>query len=443
MNKQYDVVVIGGGIAGVSAAITAARMGSSTLLIEKNMVLGGVLTQSLVMPMMTFHSKKRKTISGIGQEIVNKLIEVNGSPGHLKDPIGFVETITPFQPEKMKTVLLEMVEKSGADLLLGMTCSDVKVENNYIKEIYLCNEQSEMKVSSKIFIDATGSGNLAIKAGAPYVEGDGNRQNCQPMTLALHLSQIDKQTIVKYIRDNPSDFVSSDETDFNYLAVAGFFRKMNSIDKYEVKFKRDRLLFFELPFTDDQIIMNTTRYSGYAADPCELTNAQHLASRDIWNFLSFLRKEIPGFSNAEIVQTGCSIGIRETTHVKTEKTITVNDLTSKTTYPDSIAIGSYPIDMHLPSNGELKTLTLPYPGEYQIPLSSLFPKKLENVVLAGRALGADHLAFSAVRTSPLATATGMAAGVTAAYSIESDIPIKLLNSNILRSIITEIGGIIE
>jgi hypothetical protein len=129
--------------------------------------------------------------------------------------------------------------------------------------------------------------------------------------------------------------------------------------------------------------------------------------------------------------------------VKTEKTITVNDLTSKTTYPDSIAIGSYPIDMHLPSNGELKTLTLPYPGEYQIPLSSLFPKKLENVVLAGRALGADHLAFSAVRTSPLATATGMAAGVTAAYSIESDIPIKLLNSNILRSIITEIGGIIE
>jgi hypothetical protein len=443
MNKQYDVVVIGGGIAGVSAAITAARMGSSTLLIEKNMVLGGVLTQSLVMPMMTFHSRKRKTISGIGQEIVNKLIEVNGSPGHIKDPIGFVETITPFQPEKMKTVLLEMVEKSGVDLLLGMTCSDVKVENNYIKEIYLCNEQSELKVSSKTFIDATGSGNLSIKSGAPYVEGDGNRQSCQPMTLALHLSKVDKQTIVKYIRDNPSDFVSSDETDFNYLAVAGFFRKMNSIDKYNVKFKRDRLLFFELPFTDDQIIMNTTRYSGYAADPWELTNAQHLASRDIWNFLSFLRKEIPGFSNAEIVQTGCSIGIRETTHVKTEKTITVNDLTSKATYPDSIAVGSYPIDMHLPSNGELKTLALPYPGEYQIPLSSLFPKKLENVVLAGRALGADHLAFSAVRTSPLATATGMAAGVTAAYSIESDIPIKLLNSNILRSIISEIGGIIE
>jgi hypothetical protein len=443
MNKQYDVVVIGGGIAGVSAAITAARMGSSTLLIEKNMVLGGVLTQSLVMPMMTFHSKKRKTISGIGQEIVNKLIEVNGSPGHIKDPIGFVETITPFQPEKMKTVLLEMVEKSGVDLLFGMTCTDVKVENNYIKEIYLCNEQSELKVSSKIYIDATGSGNVAIKAGAPYVEGDGNRQNCQPMTLALHLSKVDKQTIVKYIRDNPSDFVSSDETDFNYLAVAGFFRKMNSINKYDVKFKRDRLLFFELPFTDDQIIMNTTRYSGYAADPWELTNAQHLASRDIWNFLSFLRKEIPGFSNAEIVQTGCFIGIRETTHVKTEKTITVNDLSSKTTYPDSIAVGSYPIDMHLPSNGKLKTLALPYPGEYQIPLSSLFPKKLENVVLAGRALGADHLAFSAVRTSPLATATGMAAGVTAAYSIESDIPVKLLNSNILRSIITEIGGIIE
>jgi hypothetical protein len=324
-----------------------------------------------------------------------------------------------------------------------MTCTDVKVENNYIKEIYLCNEQSELKVSSKTFIDATGSGNLSIKSGAPYVEGDGNRQSCQPMTLALHLSKVDKQTIVKYIRDNPSDFVSSDETDFNYLAVAGFFRKMNSIDKYNVKFKRDRLLFFELPFTDDQIIMNTTRYSGYAADPWELTNAQHLASRDIWNFLSFLRKEIPGFSNAEIVQTGCSIGIRETTHVKTEKTITVNDLTSKATYPDSIAVGSYPIDMHLPSNGELKTLALPYPGEYQIPLSSLFPKKLENVVLAGRALGADHLAFSAVRTSPLATATGMAAGVTAAYSIESDIPVKLLNSNILRSIITEIGGIIE
>ncbi|MFO7882067.1 MAG: FAD-dependent oxidoreductase [Kosmotogaceae bacterium] len=443
MNNQYDVVVVGGGIAGVSAAISAARMGASTLLIEKNMMLGGVLTQALVMPMMTFHSQKRKTISGIGQEIVNRLINVKGSPGHINDPIGFVKTVTPFQPEKMKTVLLKMVKEAGVDLLLGMTCSDVKVEDSYVKEIQLCNEYGELKISSKTFIDATGSGNLAIRSGSPYVEGDGNRHNCQPMTLALHLGDIDKEIIIKYIRNNPSDFVVDEKTDHNYLAVAGFFEQMKNIDRYDVKLKRDRLLFFELPFSDNQIIMNTTRYSGYAGDPQELTEAQYLASTDIWNFMDFLRKEIPGFSNAELVQTGSSIGIRETTHVKTEKIITISDLTSKTTYSDSIAVGSYPVDIHLPSNGELKTITLPYPGEYQIPFSSLLPQKIENVLLAGRALGADHLAFSAVRTSPLATATGMASGIAAAYSVESGIPVKLLNNNIIRDIIIEAGGIVE
>ncbi len=443
MNKQYDVVVVGGGIAGVSAAITAARMGASTLLIEKNMMLGGVLTHALVMPMMTFHSQKRRTISGIGQEIVNRLIEVKGSPGHINDPIGFVKTITPFQPEKMKTVLLKMVKEAGVDLLLGMTCFDVKVDEHYAKEIHLCNEHGKHKISSKTFIDATGSGNLAIRAGSPYVEGDGDRHNCQPMTLALHLGNIDKESIIKYIKNNPSDFVIDEKSNHSYLAIAGFFEQMKNIDRYDVKFKRDRLLFFGLPFSGNQIIMNTTRYSGYAGDPQELTEAQHLASTDIWNFMDFLRKEIPGFSNAELLQTGSSVGIRETTHVKTEKIITISDLTSKTIYPDSIAVGSYPVDMHLPSNGELKTITLPYPGEYQIPFSSLLPKKIENIILAGRALGADHLSFSAVRTSPLATATGMAAGIAAAFSVETGTPIKLLNNNVLRSIVVESGGIVE
>jgi hypothetical protein len=442
MHKKYDVVVVGGGIAGICAAIAARRMDASVLLIEKNMSLGGVLTTSLVNPMMTFHSPMRQISKGIGQEIVNRLIEKKGAYGHIPDPIGFVETITPFNPDIMKTVLIEFLQKEKVDYLLGSMVSEVKIKSGKITEIVIITTHKKIVIEGSVFIDSTGDGNLCIQAGAPFIEGENDREKVQPMSLLFELSGVKKQQIIDYIKKHPDEFVLGENWDFKYLAVAGFYQHMKKIQDYGIQFKRDRLLFFEVPFAGDRVFMNTTRYNGYAGDPEELTKAQSLGVLDLWRFIDFLRREIPGFKEASFIQQGCSIGVRETTHVIGDYVISSQDLLERKQFRDKIAIGAYPIDLHVPHSEKMKTVKIPYPGEYEIPLRSLFPKKIKNVLLCGRNISADHLAFSAIRTSPLAASTGLAAGINASLSLKYENNVRDVDYKKIQKEILNQGGIL-
>lgn len=442
MDLVYDVVVVGGGVAGVSAAIAASRTGARVLLLEKDMSFGGVLTTALVNPMMTFHSSGRQVIGGIGQEIIDRLVSMRGSYGHIDDPIGFVKSITPFDPEKMKSLLIEMLKEEGVDFLFNSLVLHVSREGDSITSITTVSTGEQNRVNAKVFIDSTGEGNFSIRAGAYYNIGDGSPSSCQPMTLVMRIGGVDREEIVSYVTRNRDDFVISEHTDLSYLGIAGFFSFMKRLDDYAIYFKRDRLLFFEVPYHPGQIFMNTTRYAGYANKSKELTEAQTNGSTDVWRFMDFLRKEIPGFKNSFLIQTGCHIGVRETTHIVGDYVLRTSDLIDRKTFDDAIAVGSYPIDIHLPGSAQLKTISIPYPGEYHIPMSSLIPKGLANVILAGRAISADHTAFSAVRTSPLATATGMAAGISAALAVKHRKLVRDVNIDLIQREIVEMGGIL-
>ncbi|HPJ88895.1 MAG TPA: FAD-dependent oxidoreductase [Thermotogota bacterium] len=442
MQERYDVITVGGGIAGICAAVAAKRMGASVLLIERDMSLGGVLTTSLVNPMMTFHSPRRQVSAGIGQEIVERLIKINGSYGHIKDPIGFVETITPFDPDKLRTVLVHLLMEEGVDYILGGLVNRIRQDQGTICEIEMITPTVKNWFQASTFIDATGNGSLCIRAGAPYIEGDGFRQTAQPMSQILELGGINREKIIDYIQLHPDEFVLAEEPKFDYLAVAGFFGKMKKLNSYGINFQRDRLLFFEVPFSRDRIIMNTSRYNGYGEDPAEITRAQSAGNLDIWTFLEFLRNEIPGFEEVTLIQQGYRIGVRETTHVSGDYIIKLDDLLERRHFKDSIAVGAYPVDIHIPDSKALKTIRIPYPGEYEIPLSSLFPRRLKNVLLCGRAVSANHLAFSAVRTSPLATSTGTAAGICAAMASQKGVAVRDVEPKAIQGEILKGGGIL-
>lgn len=443
MDKRYDVVVIGGGIAGVSSAIAASRQGARVLLLERSMSFGGVLTTALVNPMMTFHSPVRQVIGGIGQEIVDRLIGMKGSFGHIDDPIGFVSSITPFDPEKLKSVLICMLKEAGVNYMFGALVTDVFSKNRFVREVEVSTQSGRFTIKGSVFVDSTGEGNLSIRAGAGYFKGDGDQTSCQPMTLVMRIRGVDREVITSYVKDHREDFVLSDTTDLSYLGIAGFFSFMPRLRKYAVSFKRDRLLFFEIPSHPGEVFMNTTRYPGDGSNVIELTEAQSKGNCDVWKFMEFLKNEIPGFSNAALVQTGCSIGVRETTHVVGDYVIKVDDLLKRKQFADSIAVGAYPVDLHMPGSEGLKTMKIPFPGEYYVPLRALFPTGIENVVLAGRALSAEHLAFSALRTSPLASATGMAAGICAAMSLGSGLKVREVPFGSVQREIVRMGGVFE
>lgn len=440
----FEVIVVGGGISGVCAAVAAAREGAKVLLLEKNMSLGGVLTDSLVGPMMTFHSPVRQVSKGILQEVVDRLIAIEGSCGHVKDPIGFVETVTPFVHEKLKTVLFEIVRDSGITCLLGSPVVNVNVEKGFVKSLTISHGPREYVFEGKVFIDATGDGSFSIKSGAEFWIGNESTRECQPMSLILRVSKVDKQQVIAYIRRHPEDFELRDDPsklDFSYLAVSGFYSKMRHLDVYDLSFKRDRLLFFQVPFREDEFLINTNRYPGYGADPRELTKAQALALTETWRFLEFLKKEIPGFKNVDLVQTG-SVGIRETHHIVADYTLRANDIVMNRSFEKPIAVGAYPVDVHQSKSAGLTIIRIPYPGEYQIPLETLLPKSLKNVLLAGRNASADHLAYASIRVSAIAGAIGMAAGICAALATKIDGDIRRVEYSKIRKRIIEMGGVL-
>ena len=173
---DYDIAVIGGGPAGINAAIAAGRKGKKTILIERHGFLGGMSTAALVYPWMTFHTEQGKqVVKGIAQEIVDRLRERNGSPGHQRDTIGFVHTVTPYHPEIYKVLAMEMVEEAGADILLHSFVDEVDVEDDTIKSITVTGKSGRMVIKTKMVIDTTGDADVAYLAGAPILKGKRRR----------------------------------------------------------------------------------------------------------------------------------------------------------------------------------------------------------------------------------------------------------------------------
>ncbi len=448
MKKKYDVLIIGAGIAGICASIAAAREGLNVMILEKERKPGGVITNSLVMPMMTFHSEKRQVINGIAQEIIDILVENKASVGHITDPIGFVPTITPVVSENMANIFEKILNHENVEISYGVEILSVKRTDKTVISVLCNSDNTEAEYGASVFIDATGDGSFSIMAGNEFIEGDGSRQNVQPMSLIFHVGGINKNRIIDNILSNRDNFVLRKSHDIetllrNYLAVSGFFKEATKMKKYGISFKRDRLLFFQVPFTEDQIAMNTNRYGGFANDVETVSKNKAAAIRDTERVIRFLNDEIPGFENAQLLKLADKMGIRETTHVTGKYIYKISDLINARKFEDSISVGAYPIDYHSPYSGKLESKKLAYPGEYFIPYPCLLPKNIDNVILAGRAVSCDHMSFSAIRTSPLSASTGQAAGMAASLALKENKLPGEINVENLRKKLSENGVIVQ
>ncbi|HVF85017.1 MAG TPA: FAD-dependent oxidoreductase, partial [Abditibacteriaceae bacterium] len=246
--SSFDVVVCGGGPSGVMAATASARNGARTLLIERHGFPGGSSTAALVHPWLSFHNKRgEQVLAGLGQELVNRLTRVGGALGHLRDSIGFVHSLTPFDPDLCKQVMLQMLSESGAQVLLHAFVVGVERENEHISSVRIVNKSGEFSVGAKVFIDTTGDADVAWQASAPLQNRvlDGKLQS-QPMTMYFRMSGVNWNPIRQYILDNPHEF--HDETLFDDLrrgepltGVSGYFSKWRT-DAEKLGIPRDRLL---------------------------------------------------------------------------------------------------------------------------------------------------------------------------------------------------------
>ncbi|WP_197276420.1 FAD-dependent oxidoreductase [Bacillus sp. JCM 19034] len=222
LKEQFDVVVAGGGPSGITAAIASARMGAKTLLVEKYGFLGGMATNALVGPLQTFHAGNKQIVKGIGEEVIQRLKEIGGTPGHVRDMIGFVPTITPVDVEKLKYIFQEMVEESGVYLQLHTVVTGVDLDKEGVKALQLYNKSGQFKVKSKTYIDCTGDGDVVAMSGVPFEKGRLKDGLAQPMSMMFRMGKVNIDKIRDYMKRSRGFVLAEDWETFPIVLYPAF-----------------------------------------------------------------------------------------------------------------------------------------------------------------------------------------------------------------------------
>ena len=418
--KQYDVIVVGGGTAGALAAIAAARQGAKTLVVERFGHLGGTAVYGI--PFLGLQSGNGKKVYG---RLVAELLERLQSEGFAfgiadgahwntpEKPNSYGFNLFPFDPEGLKYVLQEMLLEAGGEMLLHSILSDVTVVDGRVTEIAVCSHLATEHLQAKVFLDCTGDATLVARAGGTFQE----KNRTQNSSILFHIGNVDLDafraelhngdrikgrdawhTRVIYRQKDPAHPAS-------FVHMAGHLRPFE--DEWTVTFTA-------VSYRDREIHLNATRIPGLnATDPWDITRGEIEERRHVMELMQAIKKTIPGFKNAVLLSTS-PLGVRESRNIVGKYTITKEDVLSGATFPDGIARGSYPIDIHDPKGGKTQFQFIQDGGGYEIPFRAMIPQQLEGIIVAGRCISADQNAHGTVRIMGCCLDQGEAAGFAAA-----------------------------
>lgn len=395
--KKYDLVVVGGGFAGVAAALAAARAGAKVLIVEKSNCLGGAAVNCLVNPFMPYWTEidgKRVELStGIFKEICNRLDSRQALRGK-----SFLE-------EELKYILNEMVIDAHIDLLFHAYIYTTEKLDKYISSIKVATKSGTMCIEANYFIDATGDAQLAYLANCPTVLGRESDHLCQPMTLCFRVGNVDVEK-----------FYASREK----LKIA----HAQSLTAGELTNPRENILVFKTPI-HNVLHFNTTRVvKKNPTSPEEVTEAEVLARRQVYEIYEFMKKHADGLEDSFLMMTAAEIGVRESRMIVGDYVLTEQDCRNCVKFEDAIAACNYDIDIHNPEGTGTSHYYFPTGEYYTIPYRSLIPKGVSNMLVAGRCISSDHGAQASYRIMPVVCCIGEAAGSAVGLAVKQNCTVR-------------------
>lgn len=463
LKASYDVVVVGGDPEGIAAAVAAARSGSKTLLVDTRPVLGGLMTRGWLNSLdMNYGPGKKVLNKGIFQEFLsgvegdsfdvttaaNVFHQMVNKEENL-DVLPSAEAVLPIVDGEARPLLQPGQSVAGDraagkyPVLSGINLNRVKAEGNSGQQAsrltgiqVFMKEQGVRNISAGRVIDATQDADIAAAAGVSFTYGQedyGNHGQVMAVTLVFKLDGISKADWTKMmlhlnlkrlkarvLAENSADR----HTGANFWSAWGFdvIMKNYKSNIAEVAMRglnvgRQR---------DDSVLINALQV--YGIDGLKLEDrqrARELAQKELPHIVEYMKEHIPGFRNARLAGVAPELYVRETRHIQGLYRLTVDDVLENRDFADRIAFGSYPIDIQ--ATGPLfRGNVIGFPTQYAIPFRSIVTQRVENLLVVGRGASFDSLAHGSARVIPIGMATGQAAGVAAALSLETNTPFSRL-----------------
>jgi hypothetical protein len=389
-----DVIVAGGGAAGVGAALGAAATGAHVTLLERAPFLGGAATLSNVLTYCGFWTQADPPLAcvgGAGRQVLDEiaLLGVDVRPQRMSVSGVVVALI---EPEAVKLALDRILARAGVEVILHARIAGATAENDRVRDVRVLDHRGEFTLTANAYVDGSGEADLAYFSGAAtrFGDVDGRHQNG---TLAVRFGGIDRDADIS-------------RGTWERAIVAAKARGVAPLTKEHGLVVRMEGSGDVLAFLADEA------YD--ARDAYALSGAERHAREQAWAYLEAIRS-LPGHERAHIVASGPMIGTRESRHIVAPYALTTDDVLSARTFDDTVALGGWPVEFHGGPGTRSIWKRIADDRAYGIPLRSLHSVDRTNLFAAGRTLDADPYAFSSLRVMGTAFATGQAAGVAAAY----------------------------
>jgi len=427
---EYDVLVVGGGPAGIAASMAAAREGAHTLLIERHGFLGGMGTAGMVGSFCGFFTTGRQQkviVGGIAATLLERLKERQGVSEKGVSKVDPRIASLRFNPEVFKVTVEQFAAENRVNLLFHTFAVDVAWEKkqNRLAGVIVENKSGRSAMLAKVIIDASGDGDVAARAGVPFEYGDG-KGGAQALTTIFRLLNVEQDKL----------------KDLTMPRVKEILGEAKKTGRYSFN-RVDGIINPALPA--GMVTINISSIPDLCAlEAFDLTRAEMEGRRQAYEYVRAFREYLPGFEGADICTLAPQVGIRETRRIAGEYVLQEEDVLKGRKFDDGIALGAWPVEIHDPVTRGVKWGFIEKEDDYySIPVRCLIPQKIENLLVAGRCISASHVAQASTRVIAPALALGEAAGTLSALSWRSKGTVRGVAAEVVQAALRQHGAVLE
>lgn len=458
-HEQFDVAIVGGGAAGIGAALSATQNGARVILIDAGPMVGGELVSGIPVD-GCLSSCGEWVVGGVVRTLFAECERLGGYIGPINDFRSL--NVVAVDPEIMKIAVVNLLHRAGVTLRLYTYADEVVTNDGQIHGLVTVNKQRRTLVTAPVFIDASGDGDVALGAGAPFAMGDAEKGELQPVTLVFRMTGVETEPLLRFIRDNPENAGLGEYEGLGMsraecaqaLYRQGLAKVFLVADGPVV---RDAIARGELhrssmigitptSIARKEVSVNTTRVGHLdASRPDKLSAAFPELIGQVWQCAKFLQNRVPGFEHAAFAGIAPRIGIRETRRIIGEYVLSDEDVASGRKREDAVAKGAHEIDVHLPGTGHYR-VPIKNGGSYDIPYNMLIARGVRNLFVIGRCMSASRIAHSSARVMGTCLAMGQAAATGTAVALNSnawDGDLRSVSVERVRGVLRDQGAVLD